>query len=805
MSVIYRRLWAAIAMIGVGCVIFAGRGFTQTAPHYSGLPADEFLKRWLILGPLPVTDNKAQSPDEATQKKAFETDFLAPCGGEDQVFSASPPPCSIGGQPYKWKLVASSGDVIDLQKEIGPKDYAVAYALAEVESPAPASLLVALGSDDAIGVWLNGKPVHRNWVMRSLTKDEDLVALHLQAGRNLLLLKIQNGTGDWSFAARALGAEGLERALWQAAKSGDLERIQVILNRGQGFRVNAKPRCGLTAWQIAKLFGRTDVSALLAEKGADTSLPIPEPEPIVDTMLSELTPGSTAGAAVLVSRDGHVLFEKGYGYASLEHHERVTPETKFRIGSITKQFTASAVLRLQEQGKLNVKDPLSKYFPDFPKGNEVTLHHLLTHTSGIHSYTDRPDFLESVASPVKADDLLKIIKSDPYDFAPGTKWAYCNSGYFLLGMIVEKVSGQSYADFLRAQFFEPLGMKDTGVHTHEAILEHEATGYSYEGQVLKKALNWDMSRAGGAGSIYSTVRDLQRWNEGIFDGKVLSDASLKSAWTPVNVSNPQMPSEEGYGYGWVVGKFRGLIEIQHGGGLQGFVSQLSRYPKQHFSVVVLANAAPPVPGLNPGELARDISQFYLGKEMEARPNPKVVTLSAETLDSFVGRYDYRGAVMTVTREGSRLFAQLTGQPKFEIFPKSENEFFWRVVDAQVTFVKDQKGRVIKALHHQGSTSFEAPRLEEQVAIQLPSEVLDTYVGKYDYGMGKFILTVSREGNQLFAQLTGQPRFEIYPKSETVFFWKVVAAQITFVKDAAGKVTKGIHEQAGQTKDVPRIE
>ncbi len=800
-----KRLLSLAASVGFVSLVFAGPLLAQTVPRYPGFAADVYLKRWLVLGPIPLADDKTPSPDEEAQRKAFDIDFLAACGGETQLFPASPPACSIGGREYKWQSVESAGDIVDLAKEIGRKDYSVAYALVEVESPGAASVIAAFGSDDALEVRLNGRRVHSNWALRALTKDEDMVVLPLQPGRNLLLLKVHNGTGDWAFTARALGPRGLEQTLWQAAKGGDLDKTQTILTQSPGIQIDARPKYGLTAWQVAKLYGRADVTELLAGKGADTKLPIPQPETLVDTMLSELTQGQTAGAAVLVSQGGKVLFEKGYGYASLENQIPVTPETKFRIGSITKQFTAAAILRLQEQGKLSVNDPLLKYFPDFPKGSEVKLHHLLTHTSGIHSYTERPDFLQTVASPVKTEDLIQTIKSDPYDFEPGVKWAYCNSGYFLLGAIVEKVSGQSYADFLRTQFFEPLGMKDTGVHSYDAILPHEATGYSYGGGILKKALNWDMSRAGGAGAIYSTVADLQRWNEAVFNGKVLNQMSLKAAWTPVNVGSPRQASDEGYGYGWFIGKFRGLPEIQHGGGLQGFVSQLSRYPQEHFTVVVLANAAPPMPGVVPGELARDIAQFYLGQTMEIRRSPKAVTLSAEALESFVGRYDYSGVTLTVTREGNRLFAQLTGQPKFEIFPKSENEFFWKVVDAQVTFVKDEKGRVIKALHRQGPVAIEAPKLENQAAIQLAPSALDSYVGKYDYGQGKVIMTVSREGDRLFAQLTGQPKFEIFPKSETVFFWKVVPAQITFVKDAAGKVAKGIHEQGGRKLDVPKIE
>ncbi len=780
----------------------------QTAARYNGLTPDAFLKTWQVLGPIPLPHGGTSdsAPDEDAQRKAFGSDLLAACGNETGVYASPLPPCKSNGQDYQWKLVQSDDDTLDLAKELAPKEFAVAYALAEVEASAATSVIAGVGSDDAVKVWLNGKLVHENWIQRGLQKDQDLVLLELRPGKNQLLMRVQNGIRGWGFACRALGPRILEEQLWTATKNGDLDRVQMIVSHGTDVQLNSKPKYGLTSWQVARIYGRSDLAEALASKGADTRLPLPKPETLVDAIFADLTRGQTSGAAVLVARDGQVLFSKAYGFASLEHHVPVTPETKFRIGSITKQFTAAAILRLQEQGKLSVNDSLGKFIVDYPRGQEVTVHHLLTHTSGIHSYTSKADFLQSVTVPVKPAELIQSFKKDPFDFDPGTKWFYNNSGYFLLGSIIEKVSGQSYAGYLKAQFFDPLGMKDTGVHDSTAILQHEAMGYSYDSNVLKKAPNWDMSRAGGAGALYSTIKDLYLWNEALFAGKVLGEAALKAAWTPVKTGGQQQPPEEGYGYGWGIGKLRGLPAIAHGGGLQGFLSHLARYPAEKLTVVILANASPPPPGLDPGGLGNDLAQIYLGDKMESRPSPKAITsLSIETLEKYAGRYDYGGAVLTVTREESRLFAQLTGQPRFEIFPKSETEFFWKVVEAQVTFVKDDKGRVIKALHRQGGALIDAARMEDRAAVQLNPTVLDAYVGKYDYGQGKMILTVTREGDRLFAQLTGQPRFEIFPKSETEFFWKVVNAQVSFVKDATGKVTKGIHQQGGQTMEVPKIE
>src|SRR6185369_14635614 len=393
-------------------------------------------------------------------------------------------------------------------------------------------------------------------------------------------------------------------------------------------------------------------------------------------------------------------------------------------------------------------------------------------------------------------------KNDPFDFDPGKKWLYNNSGYFLLGYIIEKASGESYGEFLRKEFFEPLAMRNTGVHSATAALEHEALGYQFEEGKITKALNWDMSKAGGAGALYSTVGDLYRWNEGVFNGKVLKASSLQAAFTPVKTQeNQDDRSEGGYGYGWALTTTRGLQEISHGGGLHGFLSYLLRLPKENFTVAVLANCSPPPPGVDPSGLAHEVAELYLGETLASRETPKLDSkVSPKAFDAVAGRYDYGMAILTVTKEGDRVFAQLTGQPKFEIFPKSETEFFWKAVEAEVSFVKNDKGEVTKAIHRQGGQTINAPKLEDVRIAKVDAKIYDGYAGKYDYGQGKSIMTVTREDEHLFAQLTGQPKFEIFPKSETEFFWKVVNARVTFVKDQSGKVTKAVHEQGGQKFD-----
>jgi CubicO group peptidase (beta-lactamase class C family)/uncharacterized pyridoxamine 5'-phosphate oxidase family protein len=757
------------------------------AATYDGLQAGRFMKDWLILKPIPVT--------ESEQKKAFGEDRLAP----SRVTPGAK--VTIAGKEYEWHPLESPDDIVDLRKGSTPSDFAIAYAWAEIEMPATGKGLLGIGSDDGVKIWLNGKLIHQNWASRSTHPDDDVVPVAWQRGKNQLLLKIQNIQGSWGFACRLMGPrEKADKLISEAGGAGDIDAVKRLLDAGP-VDINALNKSGLSAVHAARMKGNAGLAAYLVSRGANVKIGRPAPETLTDKHFSGVVGKDDPGVAVLVAQNGKVLFEKGYGMADVEHGLAVTPQTKFRIGSITKQFTATLILKLQEEGKLSVTDKLSKYIPDFPRGGEVTLTHLLTHTSGIHGYTERPGFMETVTKPITTVELVNLFKNDPYDFDPGTKWRYDNSGYALLTYIIEKVTGGTYSDFLQKTLLTPLGMTNTGVHHSDAELQNVALGYQYKEGKFSRAVNWDMSRASGAGSIYSTVEDLFKWSEAVFNGKVLSEASLKAAFTPVKVAD-NIESGGGYGFGWFLGTLRGSQEIQHSGGLPGFSSYLMRLPKEKFTVVVLANSEPCGPGVQPGALANETTGFYLGERLAPRATNKVnSTISSKALDAITGLYDYGQAVLRVTVDEGKVYAQLSGQPKVEIFPKSETEFFWKVVDAQITFVKDENGKVVKALHHQGGQTINAPRMD---VFKMDTASLDAILGKYDYGGGKAILTVTRDGDQVYAQLTGQPKFDIYPKSATEFYWKVVDAQVTFVKEFSGRVTRAVHHQNGATIDAPKL-
>jgi hypothetical protein len=350
-------------------------------------------------------------------------------------------------------------------------------------------------------------------------------------------------------------------------------------------------------------------------------------------------------------------------------------------------------------------------------------------------------------------------------------------------------------------------MTATGVYHNDKPPADTAMSYSYKNGRYEKAEDDDTSWAGGAGSLYSTVEDLYRWNEGVFGHKVLNSESLAAAFKPVvTEENKGDKHDEGYGFGWMIARFRGAREIFHGGAIDGFLTGLERLPDQDFTVVVLTNSRPPKPGNNPEILLHDIVEVYLGTELADQP-PKPaemqVSVSSAALAAIVGRYDFGRMLAVVTRDGDRVYVQLGPQPRLEIFPKSETEFFLKVVDAQLTFVKDANGKVVSLINHQNGHTIHAPRLEDIVEIKLDEARSAPILGEYAAGPGR-TATISRKDGRLYAQLTGQPKFELGAKSDTEFFLKQINAQLTFVKDAKGNVTSVVLYQKGKTHEWPKV-
>jgi CubicO group peptidase (beta-lactamase class C family) len=299
--------------------------------------------------------------------------------------------------------------------------------------------------------------------------------------------------------------------------------------------------------------------------------------------------------SVLVARDGQVLLNKGYGFANLEWNVPNTPTTKFRLGSITKQFTAASILLLAERGKLSLDDPIKKHMRDAPAAwDAVTIHHVLTHTSGIPSFTGFPEYRTLKLSPSPVEKTVALFRDKPLEFRPGERMNYSNSGYVLLGYLVEQISGQSYANFVRDNIFMPLGMKDSGYDMNAPVISQRASGYTPGPGGIVNAAFIDMSIPHGAGALYSTTEDLLRWTQGIFGGKLLSAASVEKMTTPY---------KNNYAYGVLVLEQNGRRLITHSGGIEGFNSYLAYYPADKLTIVALAN----VNGGAPEQIGRQLA------------------------------------------------------------------------------------------------------------------------------------------------------------------------------------------------------
>jgi CubicO group peptidase (beta-lactamase class C family) len=349
-----------------------------------------------------------------------------------------------------------------------------------------------------------------------------------------------------------------------------------------------------------------------------------------DALIQPLVKADRFSGAVLVARDGKPIFRRGYGLANREWDIPNDPTTKFRIGSITKQFTAAAILQLQEAGKLSIDDLVSKYYPDAPAAwNAITIKNLLTHTSGIPDYTAIPHFMEEENKRDRTpEEIVKLTADKPLAFPPGSRFSYDNSGYVLLGYIVEKASGERYADYMQRHIFDPLGMKSTGYDFSETILPKRAAGYRFNHGKIENARFLSMTEPFSAGALYSTVDDMLTWDKALTAGKLLNPASLQAMFTDYG---------HNYGFGWIINSYSEHQHIAHGGGINGFATQFDRFPKDKLTVVVFSNREEIAPE---DQIASGLAAIYLGLPAmapvagsEAMLKRTIASLAVGTLNS----------------------------------------------------------------------------------------------------------------------------------------------------------------------------
>ncbi|WP_299547744.1 serine hydrolase [Seonamhaeicola sp.] len=544
----------------------------------------------------------------------------------------------------------------------------------------------------------------------------------------------------------------------------------------------------------------------------------------IDKLVGKYAEYGKFNGSVLVADQGQVIYKKGFGMANMEWDIPNQSNTKHRIGSITKQFTAMLILQLAADGKLDLQAPITTYLPDYPKttGGKITTHHLLTHTSGIPNYTAFPGFMKNdTRDPYEPEAFVEKFANKDLDFEPGARFSYSNSGYFLLGVIVEKLTGKTYEDLLQEKIFTPLNMQDTGYDHHGDIIKNRATGYEKRGNTYVNSRYLDMSIPYAAGSMYSTVEDLYLWDQALYTNKLLPQEFMDLYFKPYIKAF----GNNHYAYGWGVGYDRigtskdSIYVIQHGGGINGFNTIISRATSDKSLVVLFSNTG----GAPLNQMTRSIRGILNDKDYNM-PKKSVATevlevIRSKGIDAGIARYhdikDSKSFSLN-EREMNGIGYQLLQSDKaeeaakvfklnIEAFPESSNVYD-SYAEALMTLgqnegaIENYKKSVsmdpsnTAAIEHLKKLGADVSEFEKEITIT--DTVLESYVGKYQL-MPNFIITVTKVDKQMKAQATGQPQFDIFPKSENEFYLKVVKAQITFNKNEEGHIESLTLLQGGQ--------
>ncbi len=399
------------------------------------------------------------------------------------------------------------------------------------------------------------------------------------------------------------------------------------------------------------------------------------------------------GSALIVQNE-KILLQKSYGYKNVATKTLNDSNTIFQIGSVTKQFTATVILKLQEEGKLSVNDKLSKYFPEFKFANEITLDNLLTHTSGIYNYTNDIDDNDSalVCNPINKQIVLDLMFKHNLDFKPGTKFSYDNSGYFLLGLIIEKVTGKSYEQNIRDIIFTPLQITHSLFDFKHSKDTNIAIGYKILNDSQHViAQRWDSTVTYSAGAIWSTTGDMYKWAQAISNKKIISADSWKAAFTP---------RLEDYGYGFFIDTVYGRKAVYHSGGLPGFMAYLCYYPDEDATIILLNNEGWYDEGLT--DINANLSAILFHKPYELMQNHIEIKLDDNILEKYVGQYDFdkkHHAFITLENHQLQIEAPQGGLPKSPLFPHDETNFYLKIINARIEFVKDANGNITELISH----------------------------------------------------------------------------------------------------------
>ena len=499
-----------------------------------------------------------------------------------------------------------------------------------------------------------------------------------------------------------------------------------------------------------------------------------------------------------------------YGHPAANDTRPLNGDTLFEIGSITKVFTSLLLADAVERGEVALTDPVAKFLPATVKvpergGRSITLVDLSTHTSGLPRLPTNfaPKDAANPYADYSVENLYAFLSGYRLTRDIGTEYEYSNLGGGLLGHALALRARTDYEALVRARVTTPLGMASTAITLVPEMKERLAVGHS---PTLQPVANWDLPTLAGAGALRSTTHDLLTFlaaNLG-YTSTPLAPAMASM----LKVRRPTASPNLAIALGWHVLSAHGKEIVWHNGGTAGYRTFIGYDQKARVGVVVLSNAGTPA---GPDDIGRHLldAESPLLAPQTAPKSRTEIAVDPGIYDGYVGRYQLApSSILTVTKTDNHLFAQLTGQPSFEVFPESAKEYFYKVVDAQLTFDVDSGGKATAVVLHQNGANVRAPRIEGEPIVPkevaLEPTVFDGYVGRYQIAPAA-VMTITRENTRFFTQLSGQPRFEIFASGPREFFLKVVEARVTFEVDANGRATTAILHQNGRDLRAPRID
>ena len=496
-------------------------------------------------------------------------------------------------------------------------------------------------------------------------------------------------------------------------------------------------------------------------------------------LLERTYPANGPGAAVLVARGDQVLFRGARGLAKVETSAALTPGHVFEIGSVTKQFAAAGLMKLVEAGKVGLDDPLTKYVPGYPNGDAITVRQILNHTSGVTNYTAIPGYMENhIRADLTTAEMIAVFKDLPPDFPPGAAWNYSNSGYVLVGAVIEAASGESWHAWLDRSLFKPLGLRHTGYGGDLRFAALQADGYTIEDGKVGPARVLSMTQPHAAGALVSTVDDLLRWNRALHEGRVLGPDAYREMTTPTGKA-----VERGYGFGIGIGKARSNPALRHNGGIFGFSSSLCYLPGPDITVVVLENDdSDPVGDADTADtVVQRLAAVALG---DPYPAMVAVPVDVATLKAAEGVYRFDGNIVRMLRVvDGRLTAQRSG-PRVVLTPIGTDDFLYADGFNRIQLVRDAAGTITGVRYFASGDGdgvigvrTNDPLPAEVAGLTLPRAALDRLLG--DYAGGGLTMRVFLEGETLKAQLPGQSPVNLRAASPTRFNVVEVEAVLEF--------------------------